>query len=184
MSVVVVNYRRPDDTVACLRAFDEVDWPADRLEVVVVDNASGDGSAEVIRAGAPGAAVVESKRNTGFGGGCNLGARRSSGNYLAFINNDARPAPDWISAAVGVLEREPGIGAVASKVLDWEGRVVDYVDGSLAWFGMGYKREVGRTDSFDYDQAHDVLFATGAAMFVRADLYRRCLLYTSPSPRD
>ena len=173
VSVVVVNYRRPDDTVACLRAFDEVDWPADRLEVVVVDNASGDGSAEVIRAGAPGATVVESKHNTGFGGGCNLGARRSSGDYLAFINNDARPAPGWIRAAVDVLDRNPGIGAVASKVLDWEGKLVDYVDGSLAWFGMGYKREVGRTDSFDYDQAHDVLFATGAAMFVRADLYRR-----------
>ena len=173
VSVVVVNYRRPDDTVACLRAFDDVDWPADRLELVVVDNASGDGSAGAIRAGAPGATVIESEVNTGFAGGCNRGARSCSGQYLGFLNNDARPAPGWIAAAVDVLERDPGIGAVASKVLDWEGRVVDYVDGSLAWFGMGYKREVGRTDSVDYDQAHDVLFATGAAMFVRAGLYRR-----------
>ena len=168
-----MNYRRPEDTLACLRAFDDVDWPADHLELVVVDNASGDGSAGVIRAGAPGVTMVESGVNTGFAGGCNLGARSCSGGYLAFINNDARPAPRWIAAAVDVLEREPGVGAVASKVLDWEGQVVDYVDGSLAWFGMGYKREVGRADSVDYDQAHDVLFATGSAMFVRAGLYRR-----------
>ena len=173
VSVVVVNYRRPDDTVSCLRAFDEVDWPVDRLELIVVDNASGDGSVDVIRKGVPGATIVESKVNSGFAGGCNLGAARGSGRYLGFLNNDARPSPGWISAAVGVLEDDPGIGAVASKVLDWEGRVVDYVDGSLAWFGMGYKREVGRPESVDYDQAHDVLFATGAAMFVRADLYRR-----------
>lgn len=172
VSVVLVNYKGADDTLACLRAFDEVDWPADRLELIVVDNASGDGSVETLRAAGTRATVVESSVNTGFTGGCNLGVEHATGEYVGFINNDARPGREWVSAAVAVLEHDSRIGAVASKVLDWDGRLVDYVDGSLTWYGMGYKREVERPDSPDYDVAKDVLFATGAAMFVRTALYR------------
>ncbi|WP_291887158.1 glycosyltransferase [Cellulomonas sp.] len=172
VSVVVVNYRGADDTIVCLRSFDDVDWPADRLELVVVDNESGDGSAERIRTELPGVTVVEAGSNSGFAGGCNLGVAHATGEYVAFINNDARPAPGWISAAVEALEADPQVAAVASKVLDWEGTHVDYVDGSLTWFGMGYKREVEQPDSPAFDTAKDVLFGTGAAMFVRAETYR------------
>jgi GT2 family glycosyltransferase len=173
VSVVVVNYRRADDTLACLQGLAGLDWPVDRLEVVVVDNASADGSADRIRAAAPQATVVVSPTNLGFAGGCNLGVEHSTGAYLAFLNNDARPDPAWVRAAVRVLDQDRTIGAVASKVLDWEGTHVDYVDGALTWYGMGYKREVGRPDSPDLDRAQDVLFGTGAAMFVRADLFRQ-----------
>lgn len=172
VSVVLVNYRGAEDTITCLRAFEEVAWPADRLELIVVDNDSRDGSADAISAAVPGATVVEAGANTGFAGGCNLGVAHATGEYVAFINNDARPDPRWISAAVEVLESDPAVGSVASKVLDWEGRLVDYVDGSLTWFGMGYKREVEKPDTGAWDTAKDVLFGTGAAMFVRADLYR------------
>jgi len=172
VSVVLVNYKGADDTIACLKAFDDVDWPAEQLELLVVDNASGDGSAQRIRDAVPNAVVVESPTNTGFAGGCNLGVSRARGGFVAFINNDARPHREWIRAAVDVLDRDRSIACVASKVLDWEGTHIDYVDGSLTWYGMGYKREVERQDSPDYDHAKDVLFATGAAMFVRADLYR------------
>jgi GT2 family glycosyltransferase/glycosyltransferase involved in cell wall biosynthesis len=171
VSVVLVNYRGADDTITCLRSFADVAWPADRLELIVVDNASGDGGAARIREAVPGVTLIESATNVGFAGGCNLGAEKASGEILAFINNDARPAPHWISAAVEVLEREPDVASVASKVLDWDGDNVDYVDGSLTWYGMGYKRECERPDTGEYDVAHDVLFATGSAMFVRAADY-------------
>ncbi|MGI9021999.1 MAG: glycosyltransferase [Acidimicrobiales bacterium] len=174
VSVVVVNYRGASDTIECLRAFDtDSDWPRDRLELIVVDDGSGDGSAKRIAAAAPDAVVVESAANLGFAGGCNLGVERASGTYVGLINNDARPGAQWISAAVAAFDAHPAVGAVASKVLDWEGRTVDYVDGSLAWFGMGYKREVGQPDTGAYDDDADVLFATGAAMFVRSETWRQ-----------
>src|SRR5665647_2508877 len=172
VSVVLVNYRGAEDTITCLRAFDDVDWPADRLELIVVDNDSGDGSAQTIRTALPGVVVVESGSNTGFAGGCNLGVAHATGEYVGFINNDARPGPQWVAAAVAAFEADAAVGAVAAKVLDWDGKLVDYVDGSLTWFGMGYKREVEKPDSSAYDVAKDVLFGTGAAMFVRAALYR------------
>ncbi len=172
VSVILVNYRGADDTITCLRAFDEVDWPAARLELVVVDNDSGDGSAAKIREAVPAATVVEAGSNTGFAGGCNLGVAHATGEYVAFLNNDARPDRDWVSAAVAAFQSDATIGSVASKVLDWDGNLVDYVDGSLTWFGMGYKREVEKPDTGEWDTAKDVLFGTGAALFVRADLYR------------
>jgi GT2 family glycosyltransferase/glycosyltransferase involved in cell wall biosynthesis len=172
VSVVLVNYGRPDDTIACLRSFADVDWPAERLELIVVENASGDDSAARIAAACPDVRLVESDTNRGFAGGCNLGAAMAKGEFLGFINNDARPGAQWVRAAMEVLEQQAGVASVASKVLDWDGERVDYVDGSLTWYGMGYKRECEQPDTGEFEVAKDVLFATGAAMFVRADVYR------------
>ncbi|GAA3843508.1 glycosyltransferase [Saccharothrix violaceirubra] len=173
VSVVVVNYRGAEDTITCLRALrDDLAYPADKLQVVVVDNASGDGGADRIRAAFPDVTVVDSPTNQGFAGGCNLGVEHATGAVLAFLNNDARPHRDWLTEAVRVLRREPGVGAVASKVLDWEGRTIDFVDGGLTWFGMGYKRHAGQPDDGSHDVPRDVLFGTGSALVVRTSVFK------------
>src|SRR5437868_1760131 len=123
VSVVLVNYRGADDTLECLEGLRQIDWPADQLEVIVVDNASGDGSVEKIRAAAPEVTLVASPTNTGFAGGCNLGVAKSHGEFVAFINSDARPHPGWISEAVQAFRADRTIGCVASKVLDWDGEL-------------------------------------------------------------
>jgi GT2 family glycosyltransferase/glycosyltransferase involved in cell wall biosynthesis len=170
--VVLVNYRGADDTITCLQAFEHVEWPRELLELIVVENDSGDDSADRIRAALPDVVVVEAGSNTGFAGGCNLGVAHATGEFVAFLNNDARPHPQWIAAAVETLASDPRIGSVACKVLDWDGGLIDYVDGSMTWFGMGYKREVEKPDGPQYDVPKDVLFGTGAAMFMRTDVYR------------
>ena len=173
VSVIVINYRGTDDTITCLRALrTDIDYPADRLQIICVDNASGDDSAERIRRTAPGVTVVEAERNLGFAGGCNLGVEHACGTVLAFLNNDARPDSGWVREAVRVLRQHPGVGAVASKVLDWEGTNIDFVDAGLTWFGMGYKRHVGAPDDGSHDSQRDVLFGTGSALFVRTELFR------------
>jgi GT2 family glycosyltransferase/glycosyltransferase involved in cell wall biosynthesis len=171
VSVVLVNYKGADDTITCLRSFESVDWPADSLELIVVDNDSGGDDVARIRREVPHAMVVEAGANTGFAGGCNTGVQHARGEIVGFINNDARPAAQWIRAAVEVLRHDSAVASVASKVLDWDGKHVDYVDGSLTWFGMGYKREVELPDTGEWETPHDVLFGTGAAMFVRKDVY-------------
>ncbi|MCT2586225.1 glycosyltransferase [Actinophytocola gossypii] len=172
VSVIVVNYRGAEDTITCLRALrEELAYPAESLQIICVDNDSGDGSANRIRQ-EPGVEVVEAGANLGFAGGCNLGARHATGSVLAFLNNDARPHPAWVDAAVDVLREQPTVGAVASKVLDWDGELIDFVDAGLTWFGMGYKRHAGQPDDGSHDVPRDVLFATGSAMFVRAGVFR------------
>lgn len=171
VSVVLVNFRGTDDTIAAIGFLGELDWPRDRLEIVVVENASGDDSAQRIRAAAPHVTVVESDENLGFAGGCNLGVRSSRGEYLAFLNNDARPDRAWVTAAVERFQRSPDVGAVASRVLDWEGKHVDFIGAALTWFGMGYKPLTAQPVPKSAEEPSDVLFGTGSAMFVRRSVY-------------
>src|SRR4051812_20470016 len=139
VSVVLVNFRGTDDTLTAIEHLGRLDWPAERLEIVVVENASGDDSAERIRRQAPHVVLIESKSNLGFAGGCNLGVRSASGEYIAFLNNDAKPDSAWVRAAVARFESSARVGAVASRVLDWDGEKVDYIGSAMTWFGQGYK---------------------------------------------
>ena len=173
VSVIVVNYRGAEDTITCLRALGELDY--ENVELICVENTPGTDEAERIRAAVPGVKLIEAGRNAGFAGGCNLGAEHANGTVLGFLNNDARPAPAWVSAAVAELRAQPRVAAVASKVLDWEGTGTDFVDGGLTWFGMGYKRHAGSpladVPAEEHEVAKDVLFGTGSAMFVRASVF-------------
>lgn len=171
VSVVLVNYRGTDDTIEALEHLKKVNWPQEQLEIIIVENASGDDSEARLRAAAPQVTLVVSKENLGFAGGCNLGVAASTGEYLAFLNNDAKPDSEWIAAAVRTFESSPRIGAVASKVIDWDGVLVDYIGSAMTWFGMGYKPLTGEPLPSTPDTEHDVLFGTGSAMFVRRSVF-------------
>jgi GT2 family glycosyltransferase/glycosyltransferase involved in cell wall biosynthesis len=171
VSVILVNYRGADDSIECIRGIEQLDWPVDQLEVIVVDNASGDDSLDRIRAAAPSAKLLPLETNIGFAGGCNRGVEAASGDYVAFINNDARPDPQWLSAAIPVLQTHGSIGCVASKVLDWEGKTVDYGGSGLAFYGHGFKLRTGDLDADQPDQETDVLFPSGAAMTMERDTF-------------
>jgi GT2 family glycosyltransferase/glycosyltransferase involved in cell wall biosynthesis len=171
VSVVLVNFRGTDDTIEAIGHLRAIDWPADRLEIVVVENGSGDDSAKRLKAEAGDVTLVVSTVNHGFAGGCNLGVAASSGEYLAFLNNDARPDSAWISAAVARFEESSEIAAVASRVLDWEGTRVDYIGSAMTWYGMGYKPFTAEPIPSRPEVPTDVLFGTGSAMFVRRSVF-------------
>jgi GT2 family glycosyltransferase len=115
VSVVVLNWNNGAATAACLRALATTDYPA--LSIIVVDNASTDGSAEQF-AGAAGIELVRNDANLGFTGGVNTGIRRAMANgadYVWLLNSDAVVAPDVLTKLVAAAERDPRIG-LASPV--------------------------------------------------------------------
>ncbi len=171
VSVVLVNYKGTDDTLTSIEGLAAQDWPADKLEIIVVDNDSGADHVARLKESSLDFTLVESGGNLGFTGGCNLGVERSSGEIVAFLNNDARPDVSWIRAAMDTFATGADIGAVASKVLDWEGVNVDFTEAAMTWYGMGYKPHAGGPDTGAWEVEKDVLFGTGAAMFIRADLF-------------
>lgn len=171
VSAILVNFRGTDDTIEAIGNLGQIDWPQDKLEIIVVENASGDDSADRIRAAAPHVKLIVSKTNDGFAGGCNKGVAASSGEYVALLNNDARPDEQWIRAAVAKFEESPHVGAVASRVLDWEGNLVDYIGSAMTWYGMGYKPFTAQAIPNTPEVPTDVLFGTGSAMFVRRTVY-------------
>lgn len=171
ISVVIVNYKGSEDTITCLRAFDNCERPAGGFELIVVENDSKDGSAQRIREAVPEARVIEAKKNLGFAGGCNLGVEKAKGRYIAFINNDARPGAGFLTESVAALEREISVAAVATKVLDWDGRAIDFVSAGMSWYGQAFKLHVGEEDKPEFDIEREILFGTGSSLVVRREAF-------------
>ncbi|MBV8979587.1 MAG: glycosyltransferase, partial [Acidimicrobiia bacterium] len=118
VGVVVVDHDGGRLTLRCVESLLAVDWPPDRLRVVVVDNASVDSVGPKLERRDPRLAVVRSESNLGFGGGCNLGVRHLGDvDYVALLNNDAEADPGWLEPLVAALEADGTAGAAASKVL-------------------------------------------------------------------
>jgi hypothetical protein len=113
-----VNYDGGDMTLRCLESLRRIDWPQDRLEIVLVDNASIDGLASTIRSEVPWVRLVESVSNTGFAGGVNQGLfDLDTVDYVALLNNDAVADPGWLRPLVDAMEHDASLGAVSSKIV-------------------------------------------------------------------
>jgi GT2 family glycosyltransferase len=115
---VVVNYNGGDLTLDCLRRLRTTEWPDDRFEVVLVDNASSDEVVARTRDAWPDVRVITSDRNLGFAGGCNLALRDLDGvDYVALVNSDVLIEPGWLAPLERALRRNPTIGAACPKML-------------------------------------------------------------------
>ena len=117
VSIVTVNYNGRRYLERFLESVLAIDYPRLRYGVVLVDNASTDGSAPLVRARFPGVRVVDAGGNLGFAGGCNLGIRAAASDYVALVNNDTVVEAGWLRELVDVAESDPHIGLVGSKLL-------------------------------------------------------------------
>jgi GT2 family glycosyltransferase len=116
--VVVLNHNGGAMTVESLRALLATNWPAGRLRVVLVDNASTDGIAQRVEAELPSVRVLRSPINHGFAGGNNLALRDlAHADYVALVNNDVTVGADWLAPLVETLEADPDVGAACPKIL-------------------------------------------------------------------
>jgi GT2 family glycosyltransferase len=162
--VVVLNYQGADDTVRCLESLAAV-RPAPL--VVVVDNASGDGSVERIRAAAPGVEVIVNDANLGFAGGCNTGIdrlRTCGVDHVWLLNNDTTVEAPTLQRMLDVAAADERVGAVGSVIYDMA--VPERV---LTWGGGRVGRRTGFTrdareprDRVDYLTGASVLLRTAA----------------------
>jgi GT2 family glycosyltransferase len=119
---VVVNYNGGPYVGRCLEHLLATDWPPEALELVVVDNASTDGSPEMLAERAagrtPAVRIHRSPANLGFSGGNNVALRDRAGvDYVALVNNDAFVEPGWLRPLVEALEADPTLGAANAKIL-------------------------------------------------------------------
>jgi GT2 family glycosyltransferase len=116
--VVVLDYDGGDLTLDCLRSIVASDWPADRLRIVLVDNASPAPVVATVACELPSVEIARTDHNRGFAGGVNVGLRRrGDADYVALVNNDATVEPGWLSPLVRTLEADPGVGAACAKLL-------------------------------------------------------------------
>ena len=138
------------------------------VDVVLVDNGCTSEAVSRLRA-VPGVTVLEPGRNLGFAGGCNLGARRASGDVLAFVNGDAVVRPDALAAVAGALDDTVGL-ATASLRLHGAEDVMNSAGNPVHYLGLSWAGGLGRPAS-EYAAPAEVASATGAATVCRADRF-------------
>jgi hypothetical protein len=120
LSVVIPSWNTRALLRTCLARLDEADTPP--LEVIVVDNGSEDGSAEMVAADFPDAILIQNARNEGFAKACNQGMQIARGRWILLLNTDTEVAPDAIRRLVSFLEANPRYGAAAPRLVHADGR--------------------------------------------------------------
>jgi GT2 family glycosyltransferase len=171
VTIIVLNYNSLEHLPANLSALHQLDFPAGKLEILLVDNDSTDGSVAWARQNYPGLRVVQNGANLGFAGGNNAGAEAATGEWLAFVNPDVRVSSDWLAELVQPVHEEPGVSSVASKMLNWDGTAVDFAAAAINFMGWGNQLGIGSQKLAQFDERKPFLFACGGAMLVRRDVF-------------
>ncbi len=124
ISVVVLNWNGDRVVEQCRMSFHAQTYHS--LEIIVVDNASTDGSVDLIQDRFPDIKLIINTKNLGFGGGNNVGIRASRGRYIMMLNNDTRLDPRCIEELKKAIEKGHRCGACASKILlEYEDDLID-----------------------------------------------------------
>jgi GT2 family glycosyltransferase len=173
VSLITVNFNGREHLDVLLRSVFAQTYPPDRLEVIVVDNGSSDGSVDFVRAEYPQAHVVPNETNVGFAAANNQGSEIAEGQYLALVNNDMRLEPDWVDRMVSRLEcAPPDVVCVGSLILDWEGSRVDFGGSTLAFNGIGFQTNANAPAESPPERfPEEMLFACGGALMVHREVY-------------
>jgi len=175
VSIVIPVFNRADMTERCLRQLART-VDATTTELVVVDNGSSDGSAELVKRLWPSATVVRNDTNAGFARGCNQGVAASRADRIVLLNNDTEAAAGWLESLLGHLE-DPAVGIVAPKLLFPDGtvqhaglHVVQDHKHRLALNGS-HRHYRARADLPAVDIACDLQLVSGAVMAMRRSTF-------------
>jgi len=170
-AIVILNLNGRHHLKPCFETLRALDYPGDRYEVVLIDNASTDGSREELRREHSWVRLIENERNVGFSVGCNQGAKAASGaEVLVFLNNDMRVEPAWLRELVSPLVRDE-CQATTAKMLSWDGKRINSVGGGMNFHGIGIQRGLDEVPGPEHEWARKSLFACGGAMAMRRDLF-------------
>lgn len=182
LSVVIVNWNVRDLLARALESI-RSSWPApESIEVIVVDNASQDGSADMVRSAFPAVHLIASGQNRGFTGGNNLGIRAATGEYVLLLNPDTEIVADALGTMVTYLQEHPDVALVGPKLLDPDGSPqssrrrfpslsVLFLESTWLQSLLPRRRlQQYYVDDVEDSGIQDVDWVTGAAMMVRREV--------------
>ena len=168
LSIITINYNGLKDTCALIESIPS----NEKMEVIVVDNASIQDEASLIQNQYPQVNVIRSEKNRGFAGGNNLAIKEAKGKYLFLINNDTIFKEFNIQALIDRLKSSPNIGVVCPKIrFTWGTNPIQFAGYTrlskitVRNQAIGY----GEEDKGQYNTAHPTPYAHGAAMLIKRE---------------
>lgn len=179
VSIVLVNYNGAEVVLNCLRSLLQF-LHTIPYEIIVVDNASTDGSATLISDNFPTVQLLKQIENRGFGAGNNVGAKQAKGEFLFFLNTDTLLTSDVLPPLVTLMKERPEVGIIGTKLLNEDGSLQLSIASEISIVGE-YKtlkqlRQVStekyrETIEQKFAQTQTVDIVIGAAFFMRKSLF-------------
>jgi N-acetylglucosaminyl-diphospho-decaprenol L-rhamnosyltransferase len=189
MDVVIVSWNTREHLARCLGAL-EAGTAGVALNVIVVDNASTDGSPAMVTEKFPPVRLIANADNLGFGRACNVGARAGRARAVLILNSDCEPAPGAIAAMLAALDADPALGGVFCRLLNSDGTLQPSVHRRLPtpWAHLGdvffrsslryalyrtpaLKRWLLAPTARRHATAHEVAWGGAACMLVRRSAF-------------
>jgi len=182
LSIVIVSWNVRDDLAKCIRSIEE-NAPRDDFEVIVVDNASTDGTAEMVRSDFPGTTLIVNSANRGFAAANNIGIEKSRGLYVLLLNPDTIAHPGSLDALVGFMDDNEDVGVCGPKLLNEDGSTQPSTRRFPTLRGVLHCHTIFRfipvfrghykkwfMKDFKYDRQRDVDQVMGAALMARRSI--------------
>jgi len=168
VSVIIVNFNGRHFLQDCLSSLLKQTYSP--FEVILVDNASHDGSVAFVQEHFPPVKIIIQKENLGFAGGSNAGIREAEGEYILTLNNDTIASPEFIEELVQPMMSDPSVGMCASKMIFPDGRI-NSTGICISRSGAAWDRGGGEPDHGQYELPEEVFGpCAGAALYRRAML--------------
>lgn len=172
ISIVIPVFNKALYTYNCLLSLCATETQIS-TEVIVVDNASSDETAEMLAQLTGNFHIISNKDNQGFVNACRQGAAIARGEFVLFLNNDTQVMPDWLSSMLAVMDADPTVGITGSKLIYPDGRLQEaggiiYSDAS----GCNYGRfQDPSLPHFNQDRLAD--YCSGASLMIRKSLWEQ-----------
>jgi hypothetical protein len=174
VSIIMVNYNGKKFLSDCLNSiFHQTYYP---FEVIMVDNASKDGSVEYVHQNFPEVKMFILSENLGFAGGTNAGIRQAKGEFVLTLNNDTIIAPDFIDELVKPMVSDSSVGMCASKMIFPDGRINSTAI-CISRSGAAWDRGMGEPDLGQYDVAEEVFGPCAGASLYRSNMFDKIGLF-------
>ena len=186
LSIITVTYNSRHEIAACIESL-PLELLGCAVEVILVDNASSDGTLEFVRAYYPRVASFSAGANLGFGAANNIGVRQSMGEYLLFLNPDTQSTREALEHCLRRLQTEPGIGIISPKLVLANGEMDLACRRSVPTVWDGVTRSTGLSRLFPHvkwcagynltylqdGETYQVGAVNGAFMMMRSSLFAR-----------
>ncbi|MDB5193626.1 MAG: glycosyltransferase family 2 protein [Segetibacter sp.] len=178
VAIVILNYNGAHHLEQFLPSVMSTTYTNKRI--IVADNASTDNSIQFLKEKFPAVELIFNDKNYGFAGGYNQCLKKVEADYYVLLNSDVEVTPGWVEPVIALMEERTNVAACQPKLLAFANKnLFEYAGGCGGWIDtLGYPFSRGRvfdiceTDRGQYDEAEEIFWATGAAMFVKAKVFR------------
>jgi len=172
VSVIVLNYNGLSHLENCFSSLCRVTYPADRLELILMDNNSTDRSVEFTKKHYPLVRIIRGEHNYGFAGGNNRAARQAQGDYVVFLNNDMTVKEHFLKGLLEPIQKNPDIVCAGAMILNWDGSHYDFGGSAADFAGHAFQLGYGKpVTPGKYNQQRPTLYACGGAMIIDRQVF-------------